>query len=616
MFSKKLSKTYLNRSYLDNLAERYLNNSIICSIDFETTGLSPYNTDSIVFAYSIGYQDGTIEVYRVDLDDYKKNIANWNRLKEFFKNVLIGKTAHNLKFELGFLHKHNIEVPKNTIWHDTMIMSQMLRNNAPSHALDRLCWELSRGTYKMDTDLEVKLQAKAYGNYQKVPEYLMKKYQALDAERGIILCDLFLPEIEEKEKLLIDYINEIELIKATRQMESSGITLDREETDRLIVWLTNELKKVDKETYVLLGEDVNLMSPEDVSEILFERYECPIITISTKSRKPKVDKEVILSLRSLFPENPIFNLILRTRSYVKGLAMVKSYKKFAGESGIIHPNIKTNHAITGRQASSNPNLQNVSKEAVLKNPYPVPARKCFRPPLDEVLYLVDYSGIEIRLIIDATGEPYMMKLIKEGGDPHVVAAECFYGKVFTNEKDPKQKKVLRSAAKNGQFAIAYGAGLSKLATTLGLSIMEARPGYESYKRRFKLIANATNLTASIIREQGYIETPYGRNLKVNPSKAYAGFNNLIQHIAAIILKRAQVRLYRYFSEVWDNKLQMVLPIHDEIIFSCTNKYVKHENIFVPQVSRIMTTIEEINAPLAVEWKKTTSTWDKAKEFII
>lgn len=614
MLSHKLSKEYTTDRYLDRLIKRYKATKEVRSIDLETTGLDPYIDSNIVFSYSIGYQGGKTEVNRVDHKDYRVNIDNWEKLRKFFKNTSIGKTVHSLKFELSFLAKHNIQIPPDTVLHCTLLMSQLLRNNAASHALDRLCWELTRGEYKMDIDAEVKMMSKAVGNYQNIPKYLMDPYQRRDAYRGILLYDLFFPEILKNENLLRDYINEIELIKATCIMERHGITLDREKTEELLKWLQEELDKVDNETYKILKEDANLNSPIDVIDILFRKLEFPVISFTGKSRQPSVDKEVIMQLREHY-NHPILDLILKKRSYTSGLAHIQSYKKFAGKSGIIHSHIKTNHAITGRQAPEKPNLANVAKEEVLKNPFPVPARKCFRPPLGHVLYLVDYVGIQMRLIIDTVNESYMMDLLRRGGDPHIVATECFYGKIYLNANS-NRKVILRGAGKNGHFGIAFGVGLPKFATTINLKVIEAKPGYESYKRRFPRIANFANSIVSQVKEKGYVLSPFGRKLYVNPSKAYMGANYLIQHIEAMIVKRAQVRLHRYFRDCWDSRLQMVIPIHDELIISCPKSLRKYEKIYLSHMSSIMTSIKEITVALDVEFKVTETNWNDAVEIII
>ena len=132
----------------------------ITSFDIETTGLNAYAGKKI-FAYCIGYSilsaegesiDCKVDVRRLDHKDNRKNKRNWKRLQRYWLDTSIIKVIHNAKFELHFLKMAGIVIPKDSIIHDTIIMSQILRNLAPSHALDYLCWEL--GGYTREYDIE------------------------------------------------------------------------------------------------------------------------------------------------------------------------------------------------------------------------------------------------------------------------------------------------------------------------------------------------------------------------------------------------------------------------------------------------------------------------------
>ena len=582
-----------------------------CSFDFETTGLSPFK-GAVPFSYCIGHEDGRVGVYRLDGKDKLKNTL---RLQRFWQDTSRAKICHNLKFELHFLKVLGIDIPEKTELHDTMIMSQLLRNDAVSHALDNLFWEMGgdeSGKMK-ELDKKVERMGKAYGGYYKVPEYLMRQYQINDGVRTMLLFQLWIDDIKSNHRLYDDYRNEIELIKTTQRLEEYGINISPRHAKRLIDWMKDELDKVQNECFKMFGEYINLNSGDQVARVLYKKLKFPILEF-TDSGKPATGKEVILELQKKF-QHSILDLILRQRSYTKGIAIVNGYLDHA-VNGIIHPNIKTNHARTGRESSSDPNLQNVSKDAVLKNPYPVPARQCFICRRDHVLFFVDYSGIEMRLIIDTAEEESLIQLLKDGGDPHALAAELFYGDRFTKEKDPSIKKVLRSASKNASFGKAYGAGLGSVAAALNLTTLEAEPGYKEYGRKLPKIFNFTNNISRIVREQGYIETAFGRKLNVSIDKAYIGANYVIQGTAAGILKRAQVRVDKYLKEKWGDQIRLVLPIHDELVISYPRDLLVEKNKILNDISEIMTSIDEIKVPLEVEWKITTTTWDKAYDITL
>lgn len=269
--------------------------TIYKSFDVETTGLNAYRGAKI-FAYCIGHEDGTVDVFRLD---GKKEEAAANRfhLEMFFADTSIGKIAHNAKFEMSFLHCEGINVPEETEWHDTMIMSQLFRNLAPSHALDYLCWELAG----MDRTLDVEVQkmGRAYGGYQNVPKNIMHEYQINDGLRTMLLFQLWFPLIQ-KEDFWKDYQNEIKLLPVIERMQHHGIDLCTQETDKLIKWLEDELEKVQNETYQQFNEYINLNSPDAVMRLLYKRLKLPVLEY-TDDGKPSTGKDPLLKLRKTHP---------------------------------------------------------------------------------------------------------------------------------------------------------------------------------------------------------------------------------------------------------------------------------------------------------------------------
>lgn len=648
----------------------------IYSFDIETTGLSAYLGNEI-FSYCVGETikekneivDSKLFVYRIDeMEEYTKKLENIKLLKSFWKDTSKKKVIHNAKFELMFLDVEGIEVPENSIIHDTMIISQIINNVCPSHALDYLC-KIYNG-YKVavcdscadnfevfvprmgrtqngecivcktqeemsyyDIDGAVEKSAKANEKkYNLIPKFLMFVYQLSDAERPLLLFHSMMPRLLENRKMYLDYLNEIELIKVTQQMEKFGIDIDIQNIEDISEWLTYEIEKVREETFELLGEYVNLNSDDVVKRLFYKKYNFPVLTLTDKN-EPSTDKDVIMTLKNSF-NHPIFDLILKQRSYTKGLSTIKSYIKLSDVNGRIHTNINTNFARTGRQSSNNPNLHNVSKEAAEKNPFPVPLRKCFRAPRKEIMFLSDYSGIELRLIVEATGEDEMIDLLAANPDAdlHHLTAECFLmpevfflrqDKIFNQgvknakelkEKDPKRFKVIRSAYKNTGFCIAYGGGVEKVAFTLAKQVDEIRIGDANYRRRFPKINDFTKEVGAEVMKRGFIETSFGRVLYIPRDKAYIGSNYKIQGTAAGILKRAQVNLAKFYKRELNGRMRIILSIHDEIIHTMRRELLKYQDEILTEISRIMTDMPEIKVPLRVEHKRTTTDWNSAKPF--
>jgi len=593
--------------------------SDVKAFDVETTGLRAYHGDRI-FAYCIGHHDGSVDVYRFDNDDERMNRRSRRVLQRFFDDTSIVKVAHHYKFELGMLRAFGINVPDDTVWEDTMIMSRMLRNLAPSHELDRVAFELFG--YPRDNDKAVN-DMKKKGLMHKVDRDLMTAYQVDDGVRTMLLYRLWREEARDMHPetdidLYHDYLNEIALIAATQRMEEYGLMLDDEGVDGLLDWLEVEFDRVQRDTFEYLGELVNLNSDVKVRALLYGRMKFPVLRLSKKGKLPSCDKDTLFELKEEYPDEEVFDLILRWRSYQSGMTYVDGYRKTADRKRIMHPNINTNQARTGRQSSSGPNLQNVSKEEAVKNPYAVPARRAFRARPKHVMYFVDYAGIEMRLIADRTGEPEFMRLIAEGGDPHALATEVlcsgFIDAVKLRKEDPHAFKVLRGAVKNAQFAIAYGAGLGRVASTLKQSPEVVEEGYFGYCDRFPLVSGFTNAMIRQVEANGYVTTPFGRKLWIRLDKPYSASNYLIQGTGAQVLKRGEIRVDDYFKRQWSNDVRCVLPIHDELVFEMPVDLLKYQDEILRQVAYLMTDMPEIEVPLEVEVKKTKVDWASAREY--
>jgi DNA polymerase-1 len=572
--------------------------------DIETTGLKPYHGDQI-FAYVKGTFD--------DLDIIRMNPGEKNqKLIEFLKNTHIRKITHNLKFELSFLETEKYDIPEGTIWHDTMIMSQLLRNLHHNHSLDFLVYELGGDPDRAYQKLEAKVKSMgaAYGNYQKIPENLMKEYQRADGERGLLLFHTFWPQIKNT-ALEEDYWNEIELIKAVQKMEQRGILLDDEGVQQRLSDCSRGMIEVEQEVERQFPNDYfNLSSPTDVIRLLYNKYNLPILKF-TGTGQPSVDKETLSALRETHPCSAL-DWVQKYRSYQKGFSIITGYKELADSQGIVHPELGTNFAKTGRLNCRNPNLQNVSKPENLKNPYIISARGCYRSRPGYVLIDIDQSGIELRLIIEAADSIKMIQLMKEGKHPHVVACRLFFQDKFISKAE---SKALYSAGKNGHFCLCYGGGLPKFAGTIGMSIEEAEPGYEAYCQEFPEIANLANGRAHLVRRTGYITTPFHRKLQLPHGKHYAWLNYYIQGTAAGIIKRGIVAVHKYLRKHWPDDGHLLMTVHDSIIMEFREKTFFDNQIQIfNEVSQLMVNIPNIKVPLEVEWELSRRRWDESKPF--
>ena len=637
------------------------------AFDTETTGMKKYEGDQI-FAYSLTDWNGETAVHRIPWTpgslDFRRH-DNYLRLQDFWHDTSIAKIMHNAKFDLAFCRANGIIIPSNTEFHDTMIMSQMLQNLAASHALDALAEMIFK--YRAPADDEVAKEAskhrrkylKEHPNariglsfYQFVNEQLMTRYQIADGDRTQLLYQCFAPKLHRDPRMWADYLNELDLIISTIHEEEHGILIDVRQSKKLVDFLSSELKIIQKESKELIGKDVNFNSSKQVVDMLTE-LGVKLEKTNAKGDSFSAAKDVLIDIRD---EHPIVNKILKFRAYDKGITMIESYLDLMNPAdNLVHANIKTNHAVTGRQSCSEPNLQNVTKELSINTVYGIPARRCFRAEPEHVIFLVDYAGIELRLIVSESGEEEFIEAMKRGDDVHGMAASCLYGdnwnealymidnptskkpewmkplvteiiaKDVAKGNQPRHhedvsifkqiKKNMRDGAKNFEFGIAYGGGYAAITHSLvGLVENQKRTGHSAFCKRWPKIAYFTPNIIKMVQAQGFLTTSYGRKLYVKRSQAYTGSNYIIQGSAAGILKRGQNRIDEYCRFEHDNRIRQMVPIHDELIIKYPRDLLAQRDYILSDIAHLMTFQPEIKVPLEVEWKMTTTNWAAAKPF--
>jgi DNA polymerase I len=607
-------------------------------VDYETTGLSiPHGAE--VFSVVLTWiDDGHTEIY--DRED-KFFLP---KLKAIWENEKVEKVAHHLKFEYKFTTSLKI-VPRGKL-HCTMIQHQLLHNLAYKHSLDYAARQYAGIVMEWDeADKAVDKCKSIYGDdYSKFPRDLMHKYMMYDGERTALLHNVQYPLISAERRSLNEYHNEIALIRTTARMESNGIMIERKNAKEMLAWMDTELKDVDVKAEKIVGGPVNLQSHKQLKKVLFEKFKLPSVG-TTKSGEPSTDKGAIEALRDI-NDHPILDLILKKRSYTKGQAMINAYLEYS-INDILYPNINTNAAGTGRESSSDPiNFQNIQKEVSLKTRFPVAARRCFRARPKYFFFLKDFQGIEMRLYVQGTNEPRLIKLVEQNFDFHDACAKNFYNELYTvrkycleffmrmnknfkkeiqdvyrtededkiNAVYKKYKKTLRSAAKNGRFAMAYGAGIDTLASTLMLSYAQAYEGKARDKDEYPEFYAYMDKCTRQAKKFGYIETFFGRKLNVPSDRPYAATDYAIQGSAAGVMKRAQVAVDAYIEKELDDQVKLILPIHDEIIFEYPRSLYPQRNEILSEIRKRMINIECITVPLEIEVKMTTTTWDRAVEY--
>jgi len=586
------------------------------AFDTETTGLDVLR-DDYMFAFSLCDDDGNLEVFRVDKSKREKDKAV-KRMNEVFSGKYT-VVMFNAKFDIHVAEKFLGRRVRHVPFCDVYIMSKYLQNDHPDHRLKTLAWELGDISTEDEEEIKKYLTPGKKKGYEHVPRLRMDRYASLDSLRTMILHLFWWPMIKKNKNLSRLFNMEMDVIRLTLDMENRGLMLDRRESENLVIRLEQECQEISNKIVEKCGRNINVYKGDDIAWLLFDWCSLPVVSF-TPTGKKKVSKDVLLYLKEEHKctEKQVWFIdsILKLKSYDRGIKIIRdNYLQLVDENDIIHPSINTCAAITLRQSCNNPNLQNVAKEGVLLNPFPVPARRCFRPRVGYINGHVDYSGIELKLLVHYSQDKIMVDHINNGGDPHDFAAQLFYGEKYTECKDPDLKKSLRGAAKNANFGIPYGCSFKKLAKILGVSEKEAKVKFERYGEVLPNLAFLTRILSKEVKQSGYVETVFGNRLYVSREKPYVGTNYLIQGTAAIVLKEAERRFYQYVKEnVEDGVCNVLLPIHDEIVFEWARASLPEMKEHLRNIRELMIDFPEFSVPLEVEFTITTTNWQKKKDY--
>lgn len=590
------------------------------AFDTETTGLNPW-LGAKVFAFSTCDEDENVEVWRLDGKDGVDPAKGFHKLRWMIDAAVRGEIClvmANAKFDLrmteaclGFHFAEDID------YHDVLLQSHVLRSNHPTHKLKDLAWEL--GGIPLDDENAIKPYVKGLNaqgeeviDFSRVPPKLMHEYQRQDAIRTMLLHLFFLPKLQANPTWLELYQDEIDLVLTTLRMEERGILLRRQACIDLADGLEQDAARVLDDCEAFMGKRIDLGNDNRIRELLYEDLGFPVLK-ATKTGKACVDKETLREL-GVGRKHPVFDFILQYKSWSRGATTLRSYLTFADKNDVVHPDIRTCGAGTGRESCSKPNLQNVAKEKSYLSPFPIPARRAFRPRPGYVNFHIDYSGIEFRLAVILTGDKQLLDLVVAGEDLHVIGARILFGEDKWDRATDEERAIMRGAGKNANFAKMYGAGVAKVSATIGQKVTRAT--FKRYDTIFGALDKSARRIVDFAKRHGYVETIHGRRLYVPAHKPYAGTNYKIQGSAAEILKRAQNRVHRYLEEATDGRARLLLPIHDELVLEWPRAILYKAPIMLAEVRELMIDFPKLGAPLDVDVEVVTHDWSKKKGFEI
>lgn len=584
---------------INNLAANLLTFDFV-SLDTETTSIDPISAKLVGLSFSV--KEG--EAFYVPIpkhdtwegEDYEKALSIVNKFKTLYESDKILKIGQNIKYDMTVLANYNIHLEGKMF--DTMIAHYII---APElrHNMDYLAEiYLNYKTIHIDQLIGSGKKQKSMRDLDPKEVY---EYAAEDADITLKLKNIL--EKELKEKNLYSLFEEVEmpLVPVLARMEMNGARIDRgslADTSRIF---TEKMVNIEKEIREEAGQEINISSPKQIGELLFDK-----LKIDSKPKKTKTGQYVTdeATLQALKSKNPIVEKILDYRGYKKLLSTyIDALPQLVNpRTGHIHTSYNQAVTATGRLSSSNPNLQNIP----IRDENGKEVRKAFIPDEGEIFFSADYSQIELRLMAHLSQDKNMVEDFNSGHDIHQATASKIF-KVGINEVTSD----MRRKAKTANFGIIYGISAFGLAERMEVSRSEAKQLIDDYFATYPGVKAYMDKSIEKAREQGYTETLFGRRCQlpdINSRNAvvrgYAERNAInapIQGTAADIIKVAMINIDKRMREM-QLRSKMTLQVHDELNFSV----VPEEREIVQQlVTSEMESAIKLSVPLFAEcgWGK-------------
>ena len=523
------------------------------------------------------------------------------RLKPWLEDASKPKCGQNLKYDRHVFANHGITLAG--VVDDSMLASYVLESHQRHNMDDLAARHLGETTVSYE-DICGK-GAKQIG-FAEVDVETAANYAAEDADITLRLNQYFAPQLTGR---LGEIYRDIELpvAEVLFRMERNGVLIDREQLAAQSHQLGTQMLQLESQAYELAGQPFNLNSPKQLQEILFGK-----LGIATKGIKKtpsggfSTDESV---LETLALDHPLPKCILQYR----GLAKLKSTYTdklptlINPDTGRVHTNYSQAVAITGRLASSDPNLQNIPVRTAEGRR----VREAFIAKPGHSIVSADYSQIELRIMAHLSDDAGMLAAFASGEDIHKATAAEVFG-VELGQVSSEQRR----AAKAINFGLIYGMSAFGLAAQLDIERSAAQQYIDRYFMRYPGVAEYMQHTRESAREHGYVETVFGRRLYLpeiklsNPARRAgaerAAINAPMQGTAADLIKLAMIAVQNWLDAERLSSL-LIMQVHDELVLEVPAAELELVKQKLPQ---IMAGVAALKVPLLAE-VGAGSSWETA-----
>jgi DNA polymerase-1 len=565
----------------------------LVSVDTETTGLDSMTAQLVGVSFAIEAHHAVYlplaHHYPGAPDQIKREHA-LQKLKIWLESAAHKKLGQNLKYDQHIFANHGIRLAG--IAEDTLLQSYVLESHKP-HDMDNLA--LRHLGIKTISYAEVVGKGAKQICFDQVDLDTATRYAAEDADITLQLHQTLSPQIKTQGRLETVYRDiEMPARQVLYVMERNGVLLDSNLLNIQSRELGEKLLDIEARAFAAAGQPFNLNSPKQIQEILFDKLGLPVKK-KTPGGTPSTDEDV---LQELALDYPLPKILLEHRglSKLKSTYTDKLPLMVNAQTGRVHTSYSQAVAVTGRLASSDPNLQNIPVRTAEGRRI----REAFIAGANSHIVSADYSQIELRIMAHLSSDPGLLHAFEHGHDVHRATA----AEIFAVEPEAVSSEQ-RRYAKVINFGLIYGMSAFGLASQLGIERGAAQAYIERYFARYPGVANYMQSTRDQAKQQGYVETVFGRRLwlpEINGGNGQrrqaaerAAINAPMQGTAADLIKLAMVAVQNWLEQ---EKLQtrLIMQVHDELVLEVPDSEL---SVVKEKLPGLMCHVAELKVPLEV-----------------
>ncbi len=592
--SKIKYDTIFDETLLNSWLKKVKEKSYLC-VDTETNSLDPMQAKIVGISMAVTPGEAAYIPLAHDYSGTAKQLSldhTLSLLKPILEDEQIKKIGQNIKYDSHVFLNHGIHLKG--IQHDTMLQSYVTESHQ-SHGMDNL--SLRHLGHACVSYEEVAGKGVNQLKFNEVDIDIASNYSSEDADITLQLNQFFNPAIDNETSLKFIYEKiEMPTLEVLLKIERNGVLIDDKKLNVQSHEIGKKILLLEEEAYQLAGQPFNLASPKQLQDILFNKLGIKPLK-KTPSGAPSTDEDV---LQELALDYPLPKLLLEHRSLskLKSTYTDKLPKMINPSTGRIHTSYNQAVAITGRLASSDPNLQNIPIRTLEGRKI----REAFIANQDSAILSADYSQIELRIMAHLSQDKRLLDAFKNNEDIHKsTAAEIF--NCDLNAVSQEQRRY----AKVINFGLIYGMSVFGLSKSLGIERSAASNYIETYFARYPGVKRYMEDAKLFAKDKGYVETFFGRRLwipEINGSNGIrraaaerAAINAPMQGTAADLIKLAMIAVDQWLTSRKDLKTKMIMQVHDELVFEVPNNEIE---ILQKELPILMEGVAKLDIPLIVD----------------